>query len=116
MPPTQNSEEPYFATSRKPPATAAACVRSLLGGGLLDGGHRGVARLLRGLQALVGGGEVALELCAQALFGVERRLGAAVLELGGPPGVALLLKLRLERRARRAPRAGEQLPRGRPRA
>jgi hypothetical protein len=53
---------------------------------------------------LVSGGEVALELFAQALFGVERRLGAAVLELGGPPGVAFLFKLRLERRARRAPR------------
>jgi hypothetical protein len=52
------------------------------GGDLFEGLDRGVARLLRGLEPLLRANEVLLELGAQALFGVERRLRAAVLELG----------------------------------
>jgi hypothetical protein len=49
-----------------------------------------VSRAFRGLQALLRGGEAALQLGAQALLGVERGLCAAVLELGSLAPVALL--------------------------
>ena len=58
-----------------------------------------VARLLRGLEALLRGGEVFLQLGAQALLGVERGLCAAVLELGRLSGVPLCAELSFERRA-----------------
>ena len=50
-----------------------AC-RGCAGGGLLERLDRVVARLLRGLQALLRGGEIALELSAQALLGVKAGL------------------------------------------
>ncbi len=68
-------------------------------------GHRLAALLVplfptgRGLEALLRGGEILLQLGAQALFGVERGLCAAVLELGGLARVPLRAELSLERRA-----------------
>ncbi len=66
---------------------------------MLDSRDRGVARPLGRFEALLGDVEVVLELRTEAPLGVEGGLGAAVVELGGLPGGALVGEVALERGA-----------------
>jgi len=74
------------------PAGAARC-------GLLERFDRSVACFLSGFKAMLGLGQILLELGAKLLLALERCLRLAAVELCGLPGRALVGKLALGRLA-----------------